>query len=367
MNSWPMGSWFTSTKRTSVCGRTRISLVLNRLRSMVIVTVTGPGPSDAGARRRTTAPRSRPTTAPGAEQEHAPRSRRARPVGAPRSRALMPLGGGRSRRHPTTSTSGAPRMSSTTHHASSSASSCTTKPARRADGSVSAWVDTARSWRRCAGGGADLHVAEPHRVGHPAHVLVAAQVVEQRRRRRLAASDGDAGVGGEHRGTLVGEEEHVGIDDLGRVEPESEDPQRHPRFVGRDGQHDRRAVAGLLAEGRGARRVEARGHEDLRTLRVEVEHLRRVGREQEAVVDRPATDRVTAAAEDRDVERVDLHLLEHFGVVGDGAGGRRRTRLGAWAVRSHARAVAGSSRPRARPWWARREVARSTPPTHPCR
>jgi hypothetical protein len=49
-------------------------------------------------------------------------------------------------------------------------------------------------------------------------------------------------------------------------------------------------------------------------VRVEVEHVGRVGCEQESVVDRPLADRVAATAQDGDVERVDLGLLEHLGV-----------------------------------------------------
>ena len=70
-----------------------------------------------------------------------------------------------------------------------------------------------------------------------------------------------------------------------------------------------------LAELLRARRVEAGGHEDRAAARVEVEHLGRVGREQEAVVDRPLADRVAAALQDGDVERVDLRLEEHLARV----------------------------------------------------
>ena len=57
-----------------------------------------------------------------------------------------------------------------------------------------------------------------------------------------------------------------------------------------------------------ARRVEARGHEDRAAAAVEVEHRRRVGRQQEPVVDGPLADLGAAALQDGDVERVDLRL-----------------------------------------------------------
>ena len=177
--------------------------------------------------------------------------------------------------------------------------------------------------------------------------------------RRSSRSNVDAGSlratstpvsAGEHGRPLVGEEEDVGVHDLGRVEAEGEDPQRHPRLVGRDGEHDRRAVTRLLAELGGARGVEAGGHEDLRAVRVEVEHLGRVGREEEPVVDRPLTDRVTATAQDGDVERVDLRLLHHLGASpARSTRRRRRTRPAGPAARPRAAAAAGSSRRRARP------------------
>ena len=57
-----------------------------------------------------------------------------------------------------------------------------------------------------------------------------------------------------------------------------------------------------------------------RALGVEVEDLGRVGREAEAVVLGPQPDLVAAAAEDRDVERVDGRLEQDLGL------GRRRRR-----------------------------------------
>ena len=132
---------------------------------------------------------------------------------------------------------------------------------------------------------------------------------------RLAAREGEAGAAGEQARLLVGEQEHVGLDELALLEAEAEDPQRHPRLVGRDGEHDRRAVAGGLAELGGAGGVEAGGHEDLAAAAVEVEHLGRVGREEEAVVARPLADLVAAALQHGDVEGVDLRLEEHLGVL----------------------------------------------------
>ena len=48
MNSWPIGSRFTTTNRTVVCGCTRIRLGVKWLRWMRISTVTVPGPRTSG-------------------------------------------------------------------------------------------------------------------------------------------------------------------------------------------------------------------------------------------------------------------------------------------------------------------------------
>ena len=109
-------------------------------------------------------------------------------------------------------------------------------------------------------------------------------------------------------GCAVGEQEDVGLDALLSVKPEPEDAHRHPWVVGRDRGHDRRAVADALAEVAGALGVELGGHEHGAARGVEVEYLGRVGREEEAVLQRPLADLVAAAGEDRDVERVDLRL-----------------------------------------------------------
>ena len=69
----------------------------------------------------------------------------------------------------------------------------------------------------------------------------------------LAALEAEAGAAGEQLGLVVGEQEHVGLDDLRwPSSPRPQDPQRHPRLVGGDREHDRRAVAGVLAELGGA-------------------------------------------------------------------------------------------------------------------
>ena len=113
-------------------------------------------------------------------------------------------------------------------------------------------------------------------------------------------------AGREQRGLTLGEQEDVGLDDGVRALAEAEDAQGHPRVRCRDREVDRRAVADRRATGRGGGAVEAGGHEDGAALGVEVEHLRRVGRQQEAVGTRPVADRPAAALEHRDVERVDL-------------------------------------------------------------
>ena len=73
--------------------------------------------------------------------------------------------------------------------------------------------------------------------------------------------------------------------------------------------------------------VEPGGHEDRAALGVEVEHLGRVGGEEEAVLDGPRPHLVAAALEDGDVEGVDLRLEDHLGA-------RRRVVGAAPAARS---------------------------------
>src|SRR5262249_27866301 len=99
------------------------------------------------------------------------------------------------------------------------------------------------------------------------------------------------------------------------VEAEAEDVERHPWVRGRDREHDRRAVTRVLRELPSLLGIEACGHEDRAAARVEVEHLRRVGREQETVIDSPLAHCVAAALQDREVERVDLRLLQYFDAV----------------------------------------------------
>ena len=81
--------------------------------------------------------------------------------------------------------------------------------------------------------------------------------------------------------------------------------------------------------GRGCGRVELGRHEVRRALRVEVEHLRRVGGQGEAVLVRPLRHDLAAAREDGDVERVDAHLLEHLDLAG-----RRRSAAAARTPRA---------------------------------
>ena len=53
---------------------------------------------------------------------------------------------------------------------------------------------------------------------------------------------------GHHLGPVVGEEEHIGLDLLLALEAQPQDAHRHPRVVGGDRGHDRRGVAGPLAQ-----------------------------------------------------------------------------------------------------------------------
>ena len=74
----------------------------------------------------------------------------------------------------------------------------------------------------------------------------------------------------------------------------------------------------------GAFRVEPGRQEDRAALGVELEHLRRVGGQEEPVLGRPGAHGFRPALEDRDVERVDLGLEEHPRLAGRrtvGAGG----------------------------------------------
>jgi hypothetical protein len=89
------------------------------------------------------------------------------------------------------------------------------------------------------------------------------------------------------------------------------------------------AVAGAETLLGGAARVEPHRHEDRAALRVEVEDLGGVRREEEAVFARPVPDRRPAALEHDDVERIDLGLQDHLRPILRRAGGRReRERLG---------------------------------------
>ena len=159
-----------------------------------------------------------------------------------------------------------------------------------------------------AGVGVELEERQPHRVRHPLHPDVRAQVGEQPARRRLAALERQPRAAGEQLGPPVGQQEDVGLDVAALVQTETEDAHRDPRVVGRDRRHDRRAVTGALTELERPLGVELGGHEHRAAVGVEVEDLGCVRREQEAVLERPLPDLVTAALEHGDVEGVDLRL-----------------------------------------------------------
>ena len=175
---------------------------------------------------------------------------------------------------------------------------------------------------------------------------------------------------GEQLGPPVGEQEHVGLDARGAVQAEAEDAHRHPRVVGRDRRHDRRAVAGALAELAGPLGVELGGHEHGAALR----RRSRAPRARRAARKKPFSSAHCPTSsppplQDRDVEGVDLRLQHDLaprptlrprclrGVIGSSAAAGRPPGPGA----------AASSRRRARPSSARPAAARSTRPTRPRR
>ena len=84
---------------------------------------------------------------------------------------------------------------------------------------------------------------------------------------------------------------------------------------------DRRAVADRLAALRRRVGIEDRGEEDQAAARVELEDLRRVRRQAEAVVAGPLPDLGCAALEDGHVEGVDADLHQHLGARRRGAQG----------------------------------------------
>ena len=73
------------------------------------------------------------------------------------------------------------------------------------------------------------------------------------------------------------------------------------------------SIADVLATRLSRVRIEAGGHEDGAAPGVEVEDLRCVGWEPEAVIGGPLADVSAAAPQDGDVERVDAGLQENFG------------------------------------------------------
>ncbi len=156
-------------------------------------------------------------------------------------------------------------------------------------------------------------VAQPHRIRDPPHPLVRTEIVQKAGGGPAAALQTELGAAGEETRLVVGEEEHVGVDDLARLRPQAQDAQRHPRAVGGDGQHDRGAVAAGLTERGGPAGVEAGRHEDRAPVGVEVQDLRSIGTQEEPVVQRPPADLVPATAQDGDVQRVDLGLEQHLG------------------------------------------------------
>ena len=217
MSSWPIGSALRTTKRTSVPVSTTSSLGTKRLCSTSTTTVTGSGPSASNggalagvgqhvaAGRRLAAPATtRPRRASATLIAPHPATCRARAASA------------------ATATAAAPRPAAIGHHGVPGAGAAALgsaagrpTPASVTEGS-SAPTATGEVVVEVAGVGVELQVRQPHLRRHPLHADVRAQVVEQRRRRRLAALDGQPGSAGEQLGLDVREQEHVGLDVLAR-------------------------------------------------------------------------------------------------------------------------------------------------------
>ncbi len=137
---------------------------------------------------------------------------------------------------------------------------------------------------------------------------------------------------GKRGGLEVGQEVDVGLDGRVGSRTETQDAERYPRVRGRDDDVDGRAVPGPETLIRSTARVEPHRHEDRAALGVEVEHLGRVRRQEEAVLAGPVPDRGPATLQHDDVERIDLGLQDHLSPVlrRTGRGGRERERLGLW-------------------------------------
>ena len=190
-------------------------------------------------------------------------------------------------------------------------------PARSSDGSVLSCAEIAQVVVEVRGRRIDLEVREPHVVGHPLHALVGAQVGEQRRptppRCRPNPSPGPPASS-------------FGFSSVSTNTSASTcwvSSRPSPRI--RSGTHG--SSVGIVTmigvpwpadcpSSRRPRRVEPGGHEDGAALGVEVEDLGGVRGEEEPVVDGPLPDLVAAALEHRDVERVDLRLVEDLGAPG---------------------------------------------------
>ena len=94
----------------------------------------------------------------------------------------------------------------------------------------------------------DADLRQPGLIGHPVHALVGPQVGQERVAGRLVVVDVETAEDGvrEEGRPHIGHEVHVGLDDVLLGLAEAQDPERHPRVVGRDRDVDRRAVADLL-------------------------------------------------------------------------------------------------------------------------
>ena len=136
----------------------------------------------------------------------------------------------------------------------------------------------------------------------------------------MCAGEALARPGEQPRG-LVRQQVDVRLHLVAGLLAQAKDAQRHPGVVRGDGEMHGGAIACLLAARLGGAAIEDGGEEDRAALGVEVQHLRGIGREPEAVLPSPDRHVRAASPEHGDVERVDLLLDQDLGGIGESIGG----------------------------------------------